>query len=460
MTLVDARDDLRLQRWAAVGLAVAATLIVAAMAVPAVTGWAVHVISFPPLHADWAPRVGPGTIPAVVLGAAAVLWLPGWFRSARWPSVLVGSWALALAWLVALATVDGLDGLGVILQTKYEYLDTARAVTDVRQALQEYVARIPFDHPDNWPPHVAGHPPGALLFFVALVRLGLGGGLSAGLVVTVVAATVPAAVLVTVRSLAAEEAARRAGPFLVVGPAAVWMAVSADAVFAAVAAWGVAALAAAATATGSRSAVGWGLVAGTLLGSGVMMSYGLPLVGLLALAVLVAAGSARPLPWAGMAAAAVVLGFGVVGGFWWWEAFPVLRERYWDGVARNRPPSYWLWGNLAAFALAAGPMLGAAAGAILSRHRVAGATLMAKPEADDVEVRQRVVVLLGGAGLLMVSLADASLMSLAEVERIWLPFVPWVLLGTALLPDTWRRSGLALQVGVAFALQHLLFTGW
>jgi hypothetical protein len=85
---------------------------------------------------------------------------------------------------------------------------------------------------------------------------------------------------------------------------------------------------------------------------------------------------------------------------------------------------------------------------------------MAKPEADDVEVRQRVVVLLGGAGLLMVSLADASLMSLAEVERIWLPFVPWVLLGTALLPDTWRRSGLALQVGVAFALQHLLFTGW
>jgi hypothetical protein len=238
------------------------------------------------------------------------------------------------------------------------------------------------------------------------------------------------------------------------------MAVSAEAVFAAVAAWGVAALAAAATATGSRSAVGWGLVAGTLLGWGVMMSYGLPLVGLLALAVLVAAGSARPLPWAAMAAAAVVLGFGVIGGFWWWEAFPVLRERYWDGVARNRPPSYWLWGNLAAFALAAGPLVGAAAGATLSRLRDAGQTLIAGREADDGEVTERVVLLLGGAGLLMVLLADISLMSLAEVERIWLPFVPWALLGAALLPERWRRSGLALQVAVALAVQHLLFTGW
>ena len=57
-------------------------------------------------------------------------------------------------------------------------------------------------------------------------------------------------------------------------------------------------------------------------------------------------------------------------------------------------------------------------------------------------------------------LADASLMSKAEVERIWLPFVPWLLLTTALLPRGWRRVGLGLQVLVALLLQHLLYTSW
>ena len=76
-----------------------------------------------------------------------------------------------------------------------------------------------------------------------LVRLGLGGALAAGLVVTLLAATTPVAVLVTLRVLGAEPLARRAAPFLVLAPAAIWQAVSADAVFAAVAAWGLAALA-------------------------------------------------------------------------------------------------------------------------------------------------------------------------------------------------------------------------
>ena len=50
------------------------------------------------------------------------------------------------------------------------------------------------------------------------------------------------AVLVAVRALAGESLARRAAPFLVLAPAAVWMGTSADAYFAAVAAWAVALL--------------------------------------------------------------------------------------------------------------------------------------------------------------------------------------------------------------------------
>ena len=60
----------------------------------------------------------------------------------------------------------------------------------------------------------------------------------------------------------------------------------------------------------------------------------------------------------------------------------------------------------------------------------------------------------------MVLAADLSQMSKGEVERIWLPFVPWLLVACAFLPERWRRPGLAIQVVVALAVQHLLFTGW
>ena len=56
-------------RPAAWGLLVAVALMVLAMGVPAVTGWNVRVNSFPPLHAEWDPRVGWGTVPAIVLAA-------------------------------------------------------------------------------------------------------------------------------------------------------------------------------------------------------------------------------------------------------------------------------------------------------------------------------------------------------------------------------------------------------
>ena len=55
-------------RAAVVGLTTGLVLMAAAVAVPAVSGWDVHVRWFPPLHAEWDPRVGVGTLPALVLG--------------------------------------------------------------------------------------------------------------------------------------------------------------------------------------------------------------------------------------------------------------------------------------------------------------------------------------------------------------------------------------------------------
>jgi hypothetical protein len=70
------------------------------------------------------------------------------------------------------------------------------------------------------------------------------------------------------------------------------------------------------------------------------------------------------------------------------------------------------------------------------------------------------VVLLVSAAAFAVVVADVSRMSKAEVERIWLPFVPWLLLSVALLPERWRRWGLALQLLTALLVQHLLYTSW
>jgi hypothetical protein len=413
----------------------------AALIVPAVTGWNVRVNSFPPLHARWDPRLGPGSLPAVLLAVVLVQSAGRLARTLPWRRLLAATFLAGLAWMGALALVDGLDGIGQILGTDYEYLQTARATDDLPATLREFVSRIRYDaEPRNWPVHVAGHPPGALVFFVALVRVGLGSGLAAGSVVVLLAATTAVATLVTVRTLGAEDLARRAAPFVVVGPAAIWQAVSADAMFAAVAAWGLAALAVAAT----RRSVGWALLAGALLGSCVMLSYGLPLLGVLALAVLWRGGSWRPLLPAALAAVAVVAVFHVLG-FSYLEALPAIRDRYFEGVGGRRPAAYWLWGGPAALLFATGPLLGAGLGVLAVRVR-------------DRSVR--VVAALSGAAVVSVLLATASQMSKAEVERIWLPFVPWLLLSCALLPEEWRRRGLAVQAVFALVVQHLLFTGW
>lgn len=443
------------------GTIAALVLIAAAIVIPALTSWDVRVSS-PPLHAEWMPRIGPGLPVAIALGVLAVLYGQRIAASVRWIHLQLIAFAAALGWLLSLALVDGLDGIGTILDHRYEYLGTAREVTDFGATLREYIERIPFAHEDNWPVHIAGHPPGALLSFYLLVRIGLGSGLAAGLVVTVIGATIPVAVLGTLRVLGAESFARRAAPLLVFTPAAIWIAVSGDGMFAAVAAWGIWALARAATAMrdgrGTGRMIVWAVLAGLILGYCVMLSYGLPLLGILAVAVLFAARCGWPLPIAAASALGVVLLF-AVNGFAWWEAFPVLQQRYWDGVASRRTPAYWMWGNLAAFAFSAGPAVGASLGGVISK--VAGTRAANPVDRDDRrDAGVRVVVVLAAAAWFMVLLADLSNMSRAEVERIWLPFVPWALVGLSLFSDRMRRWLLAGQIVFAIVVQCLLNTGW
>jgi hypothetical protein len=435
-----------------VGLSLALLLVLVAFVVPTLFDWevwaraprSVAVGELPPLHGYWEPTLfGAGTLPAVAIAVLGWRYAVDLAERLPWRRLLLVSYVAGLAWLLALALVDGTAGISRVLGDRYEYLRSARAVTDVHTLLETYVDRIPYSASDNWPTHPAGHPPGALLFFVGLVKVGLGGDLMAGLVVTVIAASTALAVLVTLRALGAEATARRAAPFLVLTPAAVFMAVSADAVFAALAAWGLACLAIGATRASRGATVGWSALAGLLLGYAVLMSYGVPLLGLVAVAILVAARAWLPLPVAAGAALVVVLGF-AAGGFSWWEAYPVLNDRYWDGIAADRPAAYWMWGNLAALVVCAGPLLGAGLAQVVARRRHA----------------DRVALLLVSAAAAAIVVADLSRMSKAEVERIWLPFVPWLTLSTALLPERWRRWGLVVQVAAAIAVEQLLYTSW
>lgn len=441
-----ARTREPLARW--IGLAVAVLLVLLAVVLPPVFGWDVHVAEVPPLFASWRPHVGPGTVPALAIAALLVTVGPRVAARAPWRVLLLASCLTAFAWIVGLATSEGLFGIARVLDWRSEYLPSARAVTDIGETVRGFIGRIPIDAPGNWPVNVAGHPPLALLFFVLLVRVGLGTGLAAGLVVIALGATIPAAVLIALRRLGAEAAARRAAPVLAAGPTAVWLGVSGDALAATAGAWGICCLAVAATASRRSARIGVAVVAGGLLGCTVLLAYGTPLLGLVALAVLLAAGTWRPLPIAAGLALAVVLGF-AAAGFAWWAAYPVLVERYWAGVARLRPLGYWIWADLAILALSAGPVvgpvIGTAVGRVLGRR---------------VEPGDRAVVLVSLAACAILLLADLSGLSKAEVERIWLPFVPWLLTGSALLPARWRRFGLAAGLVTGLAVEHLLHTVW
>jgi methylthioxylose transferase len=398
-------------------------------------------LPFPPLLAEWLPHVGPGTPVAVAVAVLVGMQGPALADRLPWGRLLAAGYAAAVAWTVALALVDGWQrGVVERLTSSQEYLHDVPRVTDVGAMLRTFADHILTDQPGFWSTHVGAHPPGALLTFVWLDRLGLGGGGPAGLFVMLLGASAPVAVAVALRALGAEEVARHALPFGVLLPGAVWVGVSADGMFAGVLAWGVALLAVGAAGSAPRADLA-ALAAGALLGWCLYLSYGLVLGGLPALAVLAFTRSLR----AGLLAAAgtlAVVGIFTASGFWWFTGFEHVQVIYAASIASTRPYAYFVWANLAAVLLALGP-------AIVAGVRRAVANPRALPPA---------AVLLAGAGLAAILLADVSGMSKAEVERIWLPFAVWLAIPCALLPRA--RYWLLGQAGLALAVNHLLLTVW
>jgi hypothetical protein len=400
-------------------------------------------VSWPPLLATWMPHVGPGTPAAVVVAVLVVTYGPTLAELLAWRHLLAAAWATAMAWTFSLALVDGWQrGVAGRLTTRHEYVPVVPRFHDLLPALHTFSQHIVGGRPGYWPAHVAGHPPGAVLTFVLLDRLGLGGGGWAGTFCIVTGSSVAVAALVALRALAGEHTARTAAPFLVLTPAAIWVGASGDGYFASVAAWALALLALAATRAVRRPAAA-AIGSGLLFGLAVHVSYGLTLIALPAVAILVCARTLRPLPYV-LGAVAAVLAVFVLCGFRWWDAYPLLEVRYYQGVGGVRPYSYWLFGDLGTVVASAG--LASAAGV---------GRLLRFPLREH-----RAVVLLGCGFLLAVVAADLSGMSKAETERIWLPFTLWLPSAAVLLPRGDRRMWLAAQAVVALLINHLLLTSW
>ncbi|MFF0791208.1 hypothetical protein [Streptomyces spiralis] len=458
-------------------------------------------VHWPPLLAEWDPHVGPGTPAAVLVAAAVVIHGPALALRLPWRALLAAAWGTAMAWTWSLALVDGWQrGVAGRLTTPNEYLRVIGRFHDIPAALHDFTHHIVIGPPSPWPAHVSGHPAAATLTFVLLDRVGLGGGGWAGAWCITVGTTACVAVLVAVRVLAGESLARRAAPFLVAAPAAVWVGASADGYFSAVAAWSVALLALAVRGRGrpgrsAAAAVGSGL----LFGLTCYLSYGLTLFALIGAGV-VLLGRAGPrtllrgLPpfLAGLAVVPVLF---TVAGFDWWEAYRLLVTRYYQGAGGIRPYGYWVWANLACTVLITGLATAAGlgrAGALLARRRLratdggtggygngrdpdgidgidgdcadtaAGSvtgsrsgSLIGSVIGSRAEARLAVLVF---SALLALLVADVSGMSKAETERIWLPFAMWLLPACALL--TRPRAWLAAQTVLALLLNHLLLTGW
>ena len=418
-------------------LAAAAALVAAAVAWGrALVADAVPVfLDAPPFVGRWEWRWPPGLWAAAGLAVALVaVWVPATERL-RWRGVQICSAACSAAWAVALAASAGRDALSEPLTTRFEYLPLARRIEDPGSFVRTFVDRLP-----GFPTHVKGHPPGAVLAFVGLDRLGLSDAGVAAVVLAVAASAAPAA-LIALDRVAGRDPARRAAAFVGLAPAVLWTATSADAMFMGVGAWAVALGAVAATSDRTRTTVVAGTGSGLVAGAFLSMSYGaVTLLGpLWALAVWAAWRRRGPALVAALVGFVVVPGALALAGFSWLGGLEATRAAYLDGVAPDRPYPYFLVANLAALAVAVGPAT------------VAGTAWL----------RDRAAWLLVGGALAGAVAADLSGLSKGEVERIWLPLVPFLVLATSSIRGrTARRTFLAAQLAVAVLLQAWLRSPW
>lgn len=380
------------------------------------------------------PRISWMSIPALAVGAAGVGSANRVARTLGWRRLLWVSAAVALAWSAGLAAWDGAAGFTRPVASATDYLAALPLIGDVGSFLRQISS-----DPSAYPTHVRAHPPGLVLLLVALAHTGLATPTWVAVLEHVAAASSVPAVLLATREVAGERIARSAAPFLVFTPAAVaWS--SGDALYLALGSWAACLLVLAAGRRGRRSDL-MALGSGVFAAVGLFSSYGLVLLAAVPLTVAIARRRFRPLAIAILPVVATAI---VVSswGFWWFDGLEATRRAYAVSAARFRPYPYFLVANLAAALVALGPAVWVAV----------------------VRLRNRPVWLLTGGALIAILIADLSGLSKAEVERIWLPFFPWLVVATGAAPEEEGPSTLgrwlSLQVVWTLGIQTLVVAPW
>jgi hypothetical protein len=396
-----------LMRWAAlVAVALAASWLAVRMHARLGTGAA-------PFDGTYRFTVGPRSALAPLVAAAALLATArGWVERLPWRVLLLAAYAVAAAWALALAVVDGTEGLSAPLTGPEEYLADVPRVGDHPAAfVRDFMSMA-----GTLTPATAGHPPLPVLLLWLLGRAGVTSPTALGVLLTLLGALAVPLVLVAVRSLAGEPAARRLGPLLALAPYAVWVAVSMDGVTAAL---GAAVVAAGAVGSehGRRwwSGVGWAAAAGLLLGGAALFSYAVAWLAVTVMCVYFV----RRRPLLNVVSAAFTLLpilLAHAAGFGWTDGLTAARHDVAGRLGPTRSAVLWGFLGLAALVVACGPALVASA--------------------RKLRMTPGWPFLVGAVG--GIAFAVLAGLTRGEAERTWLPFFPWLLVA-AVAPA--RRGG-------------------
>jgi hypothetical protein len=385
--------------------------------------------------------LGPATLlaPAIAAGVLTAA-ARGWFERARWWLVLLAGYAAMLGWAIALALVDGPDGLSRALLADDSHLtDVADVGRDALGYLATFTDRAA-EHSDA----TRGHPPGPVLALWAAHRIGLADPLALGVLVTAVGALTVPLVLTTVRGVCGEPAARRYLPVLALAPYAVWLAVSMDAVVAALGAGMVAAgVRASAPGRTGWSAGLWATGSGILLGLAAMFSYAAPWLGLSVVCLYFV--RRRPFLNAatGLGALLPVLAADLAG-FGWVDGLLGAHADYATRIGPYRSHLWWSALSLVALLLAAGPPLVAS---LRKLRNTPGWPFLV------------------GAGAAVVFSLVAGF-ARGGVEHAWLAFFPWLTVA-AVAPE--QQDGplphtpvalVAVGAATAVVIEAVLATLW
>jgi 4-amino-4-deoxy-L-arabinose transferase-like glycosyltransferase len=383
--------------------------------------------------------IGSVLAPAVAVTVLAAV-RAGLVDRLRWPVLLIAAYVAAVWWAIALALVDGGNGLASPMTSPAEYLHDVGAVgSDPIGFVRGFV-----DHSTGYSVATRTHPPGPVLLLWLLHRVGIDQPQTLGLLLTLLGCAYLPLLAVAVRSLCHETAARRLLPALVLAPFAVWLCVSMDAVTLLLAAGFVCC---GVLASERERSWRWTVGCGLLLGIAALFNYAVAWLAVTVIATYFVRRRPMLNVYTGVAAL-IPLALFRIWGFTWPKGLTAAQADFSLRVGPHRSWALWAALDLLVLLIACGP-------AVLRAAR-----------------RVRLTPgwpFLAGAGL-AVLFAVASGLSRGEVERSWLPFFPWLLVAAVAParrpvegePDAGPTPYLLICVGAvgAIVVEAVLRTPW